>query len=66
MIFQNSSEYSSTKVRNIKNQNKFRTHEPRMTKSNVVRKQTFLKNKKQRQAVKNFKRENSIHRNHYV
>jgi hypothetical protein len=66
MTFRDTTEYSSTKVRTIKNQNKFRAHEPRTVKNNVVKKQSFHLAQKQRQDVKNFKRKNSIHRNHYL
>ena len=45
MTFRDTTEYSSTKVRTIKNQNKFRAHEPRTVKNNVVKNNHFISHK---------------------
>ena len=65
MSYQEQNEYQS-KVRDIKNKNKLRRHEPHIPKNNVLRQNIFQVNKKTRQAVKNFKRNNSIYRDVYM
>lgn len=66
MVSQEFIELYPNKIRNIKNKNKFRTHEPHTIKNKVIKQQIFEKNKKSRQNIKNFKRKNSIDRNLYM
>lgn len=65
MTYQEQNEYQC-KVRDIKNKNKLRRHEPHLPKNNVLRQNIFRTNKKSRQSVKNFKRNNSISRDVYM